>query len=394
MALSTAPARFLTLVTLTVALATVASADNVFVDFNGSDVRLQTAWDSFNNSGAQDLTSDELASIKTGVVSRLQTAFNGFNINFSTSNPGGNFARLRFDLTAGVGNYGLADAIDWRNPVKNDTARVYTANFGDFLSNSFNRTQNLAFLTDSLARISAHELGHNYGLQHYDSFGYATNTVNGGYDSGSVQTNHIMNTFAGGQTEVNTRQMGTFNELEKMKLEFADGIAPTLGTTVNEAAGDNNSLANAQFVQGTLLPVTQRYAVNVKGFIDGGDQDFFRFSALQGDRITANIFSNTIVGDTVDTFIDLLDSNGNVLFSNDDISFSTTALMGSGLYSFDSLILNYTVAQSADYYVKVRGFGSTSIGDYQLLIAGAVPEPATLGLVALAGLAALRRRKA
>lgn len=386
-------ARSATLVGLALSLSAAAQADNMFVDFNGIDFRLQTAWNSYNASAAEDLTAAELTAIKSGIVSKLQTAFAGYNLNFTTTNPGGTFSRLVYNLNAGAGNYGLADAIDWRNQVKNDLARVYTSNFGDFLVGSHTRAQNLDYLTNSLARISAHEAGHNLGLQHFDPFGYSTNTVNGGYDIGTQQVPFIMSTFSGGLTDAVTRTMGSFNELEKIKLEFADGVAPTPGPTVAEAAGNNNTAANAQVVEGALLPLTQRYAVNIEGSITSSDVDFFKFTVNAGDRITANIFSDVNEADPVDTVITLYDDSNKILATNDDIAFSGTQLMANGTYSLDSLILNYEVSTTADYYVSVRGFNSGSTGDYSLLLTGAVPEPATLTILGLGALAALRRRK-
>src|SRR5690606_36447298 len=102
--------------------------------------------------------------------------------------------------------------------------------------------------------------------------------------------------------------------------------------------------------------------------------------------------SAVIPGTAANTKISLYDSTTSLLVENDDISFSTTTLMGTGPYSSDSLILNYIAPTTGDYFIQVENMGGT-VGDYQLLVAG-VPEPGTMAL-ALFGISviATRRRK-
>jgi hypothetical protein len=100
-----------------------------------------------------------------------------------------------------------------------------------------------------------------------------------------------------------------------------------------------------------------------------------------------------------DTEIALYDSVGNFLVTDDDDGTGNLSLLKFGAGQTDGAFVG-----AGDYYLAVGGFNSsfangfaatstsTYTGAYELNFSTNVPEPATLSLLALAGLALLRRR--
>lgn len=373
---------------------------SVFVDYTGFDTTVVSAWTAGGYTGGNSLTAGEIAGMKTGIIDKLTTMFSGFDTTFTSTNPGGMFELLRMGATtSSSGLFGEAERIDWRNQFKDDIAEIYVHNFGGIImTGSFNRSQNLERLTNAIAGTTAHELGHNLGLQHYDPYGTETIRAPGYGGVTGQQNNFIMATGGTGLTMTQRGQMRFFNTAEKVKLEYADGLLATAGLSINESAAPKGTLATAQQVLGEVLPVSGRSAVNVVGSISAnGQSDFYSFTAQMGSLITANAQSQRVYSGsaTIDSFIELLDSNGNLLASNDDISYNGNSFMtGSGNYGNDSLIQNFEALYSGTYYLRVRALSSTDQGSYQLLLTGLNPVPEPVSMVALgAGVLYLVRRR-
>jgi len=92
-----------------------------------------------------------------------------------------------------------------------------------------------------------------------------------------------------------------------------------------------------------------------------GDQDWISFSANQNDEITAA--TDTDQGSTTDTYIELYASDCTTqLAFNDD--------GGPGLFS---LIADFKAPYTGTYYLKIRGFSSTTVGLY-IAIVNATPQ--------------------
>ncbi len=384
-------------------LAVIGSAHasvTVFLDFNGFDANVAAGWNTAGYGGANALTAGEILGIKTDVQTKLATIYNGFTTTFTQSNPGGVFETLRFgQTTTNGGLFGQAERIDWRNNFKDDIADIYAQTFNLIvLPGSYNRTQNLERLKNALAGTAAHEFGHNLGLQHYDPFGTESiraplyNNVTG------QQNNFIMATGSTGLTLDQRGEMRSFNTMEKVKLQYADEMAAVEGKTDAEAAGAKDSMATAQSVFGSLLPLTNTVAVNITGDLtNAGEVDYFAFDAVAGSLITANAQSEVLeTNTTIDCLIDLLDSTGSVLVTSDDIAYDDNEFMtGGSFYGLDSLIQNFEAQYSGRYYLRIRAFGNTDIGNYELLMTGLnpVPEPGTIAAVGAGMLFFARRRK-
>ena len=149
-----------------------------------------------------------------------------------------------------------------------------------------------------------------------------------------------------------------------------------------EAEG-NNSRAVANFIGAYTSPGD---GIVVDGSIDSilrVDEDFFRFSIDAPAQIVLSIFGrpNSTLGDS---FVELMDSNGVVLASDDN----------SGVNLFSSLEYNTTAA--GDFFVRV----TTPIGsnapnfNYKMIIGlNIVPTPGAIALLGLGGLTMARRRR-
>ncbi|MEX2244496.1 MAG: PEP-CTERM sorting domain-containing protein [Fimbriimonadaceae bacterium] len=387
--------QFVFVVSLAVSAALV-EAGNVWLDWTGAKANIDIAWSNAGYSAGQAMTTPEYDAFRANVKSKMDTHWAGFNATFLETNPGGLFETLRLGSTTGSsGLYGQAERLDWRNRFKDDIANLYLANFGAMINAStFTRAENLERLANAVAGTASHELGHNCGLQHYDCYGQ--DNINAPLYSGITgqQNDAIMATGSTGLTSLRRGLPRSFNPLETMKLEFADGFAPTLGQTVTEMVAPHGSTATAQAVFGTLLPISGRSAVNIDGGISAnGQADYYSFQTTVGSLIVGNIFSSSWETDTVDTVLTLYNNVGTQVATNNNIAYTSTTFGGSGTYSTDSIILNFQAAYSGVYYMAVRGNG-TSTGNYELLLAGAnpVPEPATM-LALGAGVALLLRRR-
>lgn len=372
-----------------------APANDVWLNWTGAKTNIDTAWASAGLGGTP-ITNAEYDALRANVMGKMQTHWSGFLANFSETNPGGVFETLNLGATTGQsGLFGQAERLDWRNRFKDDVANLYLANFGIILSSTlYTRSENLERLANGIAGTASHELGHNCGLQHFDCYGQdsiqsPTYIVTG-------QQNDAM--MATGSTGLSLARRGlprSFNPFEKLKLEFADTFAPSLGTTVAEQAGAHGNIATAQLLVGTYMPISNRGAINVDGRVGvAGELDYYRFEAAAGSLITGNIFSDLFETDDFNSTIALFNNAGVQLASNDNITFSGNSfLQGVGGYSNDSLILNYQASYTGTYYFRVTTTGTTT-GDYEFLVGGltAVPEPGTF--IALgAGVAVLLRRR-
>ena len=352
---------------------------NVFVDWSGFELRLNEATAA---AGVSSFSAAEVTTIKSNVFNDITSHYDGFSINFSETNPGGDYETIVFGLS-GTG-YGLADSIDFRNQLKTGTGRVFTANFDDFIEAADARSVQIAELSTSLAGTASHELGHNLGLQHLDPYGIASFTAtnsNGGYVTGDAQNSHVMATGFTGLTETQREVFRTFSDLSGVKLHMADGVSSNPITLTNEQATSHSSAGTAQHLELTSISFGSEY--DDAGVLTGSyrGSDYYSVDLEAGDKILIEVLSSVIYEDDFDSYLRFYDTDGTtVLYENDDKQVNSSGVNNGGPYSMDSMLWNLPVASSGRYFIEVDAFSSSDSGDYDLVVAverlRAIPEPA------------------
>ena len=100
-----------------------------------------------------------------------------------------------------------------------------------------------------------------------------------------------------------------------------------------------------------------------------GDHDWFAINLVAGQQVTASVFGITLV----DPLLNIRDSSGQVIFTNDDIK------SGSDRNSE----VTFTPTSSGTYYVDVGAFNNAYSGTYQVSVqAGTQPPLATIDTLA------------
>lgn len=99
--------------------------------------------------------------------------------------------------------------------------------------------------------------------------------------------------------------------------------------------------------QATAIDYGQTFSADI---CPGGDLDFYQFQGYTGDQAVIDVDA-TILGSSLDSYVDLIDSDGTtILWSNDDAD------------SVDSL-LGYQLTHDGIFYIKVKSYYHPSVGD-------------------------------
>ncbi|MBK8905129.1 MAG: pre-peptidase C-terminal domain-containing protein [Anaerolineaceae bacterium] len=96
------------------------------------------------------------------------------------------------------------------------------------------------------------------------------------------------------------------------------------------------------------------------------NQTFWVFNGQAGDVIS---ISMNAIGDSLDPYLTLLNEQGNAIMENDDVG-----------DSLNSLIDNFLLPESGNYYVQTTGRGN-SVGSYELTLTKESPHEITIGQI-------------
>jgi len=174
-------------------------------------------------------------------------------------------------------------------------------------------------------------------------------------------------------------------------LEIPSG-STTFDNPVTTAMSTGSWVGRMQQTEGTTNPFSgnQFYEMNGSSTLDSSI--LFEVAAANtlanGNTLTVSIYSASVWSDTVDETFDVIVSGGAVGTQSD------TADSGRGVWqqhTFDFTVTDAT--QAVDLQILATR-GSTASEDMaiDLITVDAVPEPATMSLLALGGLGLLRRR--
>ena len=358
--------------------------------------------------GVDDFSTPQVDAIEDQIITSLKEIYGAFDVNFTDnrSEVGSLFTELRYYEPGLPGSTSSPTNRDFRNASgNNDVATIDVPNFaysvGDYTpAEDPDRQREIRDLATALAHVSAHELAHTFGLDHYDSLGDPTIDPD---EIGDLPDDFI--TFglynASNETRVETPGAFSFSPQSLAKLEFAEGLnVAGPAASIDETTAPHADGANAQALGISAkapLQLSRLRAVNVIGQISADDEfDVYSFTAKTGDILTSHAISYQLSqfqglgsnpgSSQLDALLSLWNqpptigsnalnsvifSNGIPLASPSFSSYTGISLAGNA-NELDAMILNYEIPTDGTYYLRVERADRDSavsdnlVGDYEL----------------------------
>ena len=354
------------------------------------------------------------------IQARLTVLYAAFAYTFTQTRPQtGAYTTISFN---DPGLYGLeagkADSIDWRNLDRNDDV---TVNVNGLLGRDGQPAATSANFVAITITVAAHELGHDSGLKHADSYGPIGSGIYAGVDptayvdevdesdpanpvvlsypgpQGADETPyHILASGASVHTSLDDATGQTyFGTREAIKIAYSQQ-----GTPTEETLGAHNAPASAQDV--TLAPLavpnTNERGIDVGLSFDvkaadvvshigidpltgKAESDFYRFDAQAGAILNVDIYSASLSRDRLPNPIDsivrvyLLDDAGapHLVPYHDDLRPGRVAVNDNGFQGLDSSLVDLVLPATGHYLVEVDtynppGGADQDTGDYELFL--------------------------
>ena len=367
------------------------------------------------------------AAERDAVQANLEAAYSGFNVSFTQDVPAsGEFSTLNFECGNASGQcidfgggilFGRAQHIDIRNDIRDDSAFV-DANLWEVLvqldpsGNFFTAISGIPVvggdvqaalsiaIVNQASNTGAHELGHNMGLRHHDSFGApGTGIPSTGvpdpsaffptFDGPQNGDEGILHTMASGASvgsgfTDSTTRIRFFSERSVIKL--AAGERGRL-LAESDVSGGNKKL----HLRNVVAPNTIEIGDNAEGSLDirealiagridvANEIDSYRFKAKAGQSLSAEFNGFDVPrGEAVIGALSLY-------FVEDDGSHTLVAQNFQNFEGFDAFLVDAPIERSGDYVMEVsapdilllggglfsleaNGFGTLRTGDYEVSI--------------------------
>ncbi|MCA0894635.1 zinc metalloprotease [Microbulbifer agarilyticus] len=372
----------------------------VYLDFNNSSPVFSAVV--FGGQLLQFPSYEYSQAERDEIQRRIEADYAGFDIEFTQTPPAsGVYSTLNFeceqDVCIDFGNgilFGRAQSIDIGNQIRDDSAFV-DANLwqvlaqldpsGSFLSDisgvplengDVAATLSTAVVNQA-SNTGAHELGHNLGLRHHDSFGSPGNGIptTGApsplaffpvFDGPIAGDEAVLHTMASGASvglglSGSTSSDRFFSERSVIKLVAGERSRLVSETSVT---GENKKV----HLRRVVAPNTILEGDNADGRLDirealirgeisqSGEVDAYRFNAKAGDVVSAEFNGFDVpVGDPVIGAITLF-------LENTDGSSSLVAQNFQNFEGFDALLIDAELPENGTYRMEVSAPNLLSFG--------------------------------
>ena len=411
------------------------ATQTLYLDVSSLGTELDKLTDAVFGIGSGVFDAGEKMFIEDEILTQVGIAFADYDVDFTTTVPGsGDFTTIDFGALSGTPLELGKASFDPFNTMDGFTVDVYVANhsitideFPDPFSGRFDQMFQVA---TGLASTAIHEVGHTFGLDHYDAYGTMKIDPPMYMDTKGFQNMHYMATgetgvkiAADGMPELWDTMPLSYSPYSKAKLEWgkegklidsrpgaltADPDGPSYGPASNNTSGTATPLTLSP------SPISSTFSGLVElGEIDADTVtdlvDYYSITVPTGAGgmfLTANTFSKPEFDPAVqlDTKLELISPDGmSIEFSDlslDDMHYAPdmwgSAAMAGGFDEQDSMILNVPLLEGETYYIKVSAQSPTGLpaegpappvdldGFYHLFVSlKPIPEPGGVAFAVL-----------